>query len=106
MIIEKYDWQFDIDIQKTQLIYKCRLDNIINRARQLPELTNFLNELGIDIGKPDRYDSDFSHVIYTCIGNADSENGYEIDMYGKNQYISIVVYNEDDIVRLEVFGMR
>ncbi len=106
MIIEKYDWQFDIDIQKTRLIYKSRLDNIINRSKQLPELTNFLNELGIDIGKPDRYDSDFSHVTYTCIGNAVSENGYEIDMYGKNKYLSIIVYSEDDIVRLEIFGMR
>ncbi len=106
MIIEKYDWQFDIDIEKTQLIYKCRLDNIIDRDKQLPELTNFLKELGIDIEKPDTYDSDFSDATYTCIGNADSENGYEIDMYGKNQYISIVVYNKNDIVTLEVFGMR
>lgn len=106
MRIEKYDWRFDIDIQRTQLIYIRRTDNIINRDKQLPELTNFLNELGIDIEKPDRYNSDFSDVIYTCIGNADSENRYEIDMYGKNQYISIVVYNEDDIVTLEVFGMR
>ncbi len=106
MRIDKYNWQFDIDIQKTQLIYKHRLDNIIDKDKQLPELTNFLNELGIDIEKPDRYHSDFSDVTYTCIGNANSENGYEIDMYGKNQYISIVIYNEDDIVTLEVFGMR
>lgn len=106
MIIEKYDWKFDINIQKTQLIYKHRLDNIIDKDKQLPELANFLNELGIDIEKPDRYHSDFSDVTYTCIGNANSENGYEIDMYGKNRYISIVIYNEDDIVTLEVFGMR
>ena len=106
MRIEKYDWRFDIDIQRTQLIYIRRTDNIINRDKQLPELTNFLNELGIDIEKTDRYDSDFSDVTYTCIGNADSENGYEIDMYGKNQYISIVVYNEGDLVTLEVFGIR
>lgn len=29
MRIKKYDWQFDIDMQKTQLIYERRLDNII-----------------------------------------------------------------------------
>ena len=41
MIIEKYDWKFDIDIQRTKLIYENRLDNIINKDKQLSELTNF-----------------------------------------------------------------
>ena len=41
MIIEKYDWQFDIDIQRTKLIYANRLNNIISRDKQLSELTNF-----------------------------------------------------------------
>ena len=64
MIIEKYDWKFDIDIQKTKLIYENRLDNIINKDKQLSELTNFFYELGIDIEKPDSYDSDFSVVVF------------------------------------------
>ncbi len=34
------------------------------------------------------------------------KNGYEIDMYEKNQFISIVIYNEDNIVTLEVFGIK
>ena len=106
MIIEKYDWQFDIDIQRTKLIYANRLNNIISRDKQLSELTNFFYELGIDIEKPDTYDSDFSEAIYTCIGKAYSENGYEIDMYGKNQFIYIVIYNEGNIVTLEVFGIK
>ena len=106
MIIEKYDWQFDIDIQRTKLIYANRLNNIISRDKQLSELTNFFYELGIDIEKPDTYDSDFSEAIYTCIGKAYSENGYEIYMYGKNQFISIVIYNEGNIVTLEVFGIK
>ena len=106
MIIEKYDWKFDIDIQKTKLLYENRLDNIINKDKQLSELTNFFYELGIDIEKPDSYDSDFSEAIYTCIGRAYSKNGYEIDMYEKNQFISIVIYNEDNIVTLEVFGIK
>ena len=33
MIIEKYDWQFDIDIQRTKLIYANRLNNIISRDK-------------------------------------------------------------------------
>ena len=41
MIIEKYDWKFDIDIKRTKLIYENRLDNIINKDKQLSELTNF-----------------------------------------------------------------
>ena len=41
MIIDKYDWKFDIDIQRTKLIYENRLDNIINKDKQLSELTNF-----------------------------------------------------------------
>lgn len=106
MKIEKYGWQFNVDIQKTQLKYSDRLKSIIDAQSQLPELLNFLSELGIDIEKPDKYNSDFSDVVYTCIGSAQSETNYEIDMYGKEQYISIVVYNKNGSVMLEVFGMK
>lgn len=106
MIIDKYDWQFDIDIQKTQLMYLNRLKPIIESQAQLPELANFLSELGIDIEKPDEYNSDFSDVLYTCSGSAKSKTNYEIDMYGKEQFISIVIYNKNDTVILEVFGMK
>lgn len=106
MKIDKYGWQFNIDIQKTQLMYSHRSKSIIDAHSQLPELVNFLNELGIDIRKPDEYNLDFSDVIYTCIGSAKSETNYEIDMYGKEQYISIVVYNKNGSVVLEVFGVK
>lgn len=106
MIIDKDDWQFDIDIQKTQLMYFTRLKPIIDAQAQLPELANFLSELGIDIEKPDKYNSDFSDVLYTCVGSAKSKTNYEIDMYGKEQFISIVIYNMNDTVILEVFGMK
>lgn len=106
MKIDKYGWQFNVDIQKTQLMYSNRVKPIIDARRQLPELVRFLNELGIDIEKPDKYNSDFSDVIYTCIGSAKSETNYEIDMYGKEQHISIVVYNENGLVMLEVFGIH
>jgi hypothetical protein len=42
----------------------------------------------------------------TCIGSAKSNANYEIDMYGKEQYISIVVFNKNNTVMLEVFGMN
>ena len=106
MKINKYDWQFNIDIQKTQLMYCKRLKSRIDAQNQLPELVDFLSELGIDIERPDKYNSDFSDVLYTCAGSAKSETNYEIDIYGKEQYISLVVFNKNDIVIFEVFGMK
>jgi hypothetical protein len=106
MKVDKYGWQFNVDIQKTQLIYSNRLKSVIDAHSQLPELVNFLNELGIDIEKPDEYNSGFSDVLYSYIGSAESETNYEIDMYGKEQFISIVVYKKNDSVILEVFGMK
>ncbi|KGK90129.1 hypothetical protein [Clostridium sp. HMP27] len=106
MKIDKYGWQFSLDVQKTQLMYRHRLKSIIDAHKQFPELVNFLNELGIDIEKPDRYHPGFSDVIYTFIGSAKSETNYEIDMYGKEQFISVVVYDKNGSVMLEVFGMK
>lgn len=106
MKINKYEWQFNIDSQKTKSMYANRVDSVIDTDRQLPELVNFFNELGIDIKKPDKYSSDLSDVIYTCIGTVESEYGYEIDMYGEGEYISIAIYNKDGIVTFEVFGIR
>lgn len=63
MIIEKYDWKFNVDIHKTQSMYVNRVKSEIDAQRQLPELVNFLNELGIDIEKPDEYNSDLSDVV-------------------------------------------
>ncbi len=66
-----------------------------------------VDKLGIDIQKPDEYDSDFSDVVYTCIGFAESETGYEIDIYGNNQFVSVVIIqNDNNILKLEVFGMN
>lgn len=106
MEFDKYGWQFNVDIRKTQLMYSDRLKSIINAHSQLLELVNFLSQLGIDVEKPDEYNTDLSDVVYTCIGSAKSETNYEIDMYGKEQYISIVVYNKNGSVMLEVFGMK
>lgn len=105
MIIEKYNWKFNVNIEKTQMLYTNRAKIEINAQNQLPELVDFLNKLGIDIEKPDEYNSDLSDVVYKFIGNAESETGYEIDMYGKEQFVSIVVYNKNGLVLLEVFGM-
>lgn len=106
MIIEKYDWKFNVDLQKTQSMYGNRVKSEIDAQSQVPELVNFLSELGIDIEKPDKYNSDLSDVVYTFIGSAESETNYEIDMYGKERFISIVIYNINGSVMLEVFGMN
>lgn len=89
--VNKHDWNFNIDIEKTKLLYSNRCDTIIDSTKQIPELVEFFDKLGIDIQKPDEYDSDFSDVVYTCIGFAESETGYEIDIYGK-QSICICSY--------------
>jgi len=104
MKIDKYDWHFNVDIQKTRLMYSKRLMSFIDAHNQLPELVDFFSKLGIDIEKPDKY-SEVSDVVYTFIGSAKSEINYEIDLYGKEQHVSIVVYNMNDTVILEVFGM-
>ena len=78
MIIEKYDWKFNVDLQKTQSIYGNRVKSEIDAQSQVPELVNFLSELGIDIEKPDKYNLDLSDVVYTFIGSAESETNYEI----------------------------
>jgi hypothetical protein len=106
VIITKYGWEFNIDVNKTKLTYENRIKSSIDARCQLPELAGFMSELGIDIEKPDEYNLDFSDVVYTCIGNAKSDVNYEIDMYGNEQYISIVVNNKNDNVILEVFGMK
>lgn len=106
MIIDKSDWQFNIDFQKIQLMYLDRLKSIIDAKNQPPELVEFLDELGIDIEKPDKFSPDFSDAIYTCIGTAESDTSYEIDIYGDEQFISIVVYCKSHTVILEVFGLK
>lgn len=106
MVIDKYDWQFNIDFQKTKSLYLGRMKSLLDAKIQPPELVDFLNELGIDIEKPDKSNPDFSDVLYTCIGTAESDTPYEIDIYGDEQYIAIVVYIKRDTVLLEVFGMK
>jgi hypothetical protein len=106
MNIFKYDWQFEVDIDKTKLMYNNREKSEIDVQSQLPELKNFLIELGIDIEKPDEHNFDYSDVIYTIIGNAKSKTKYEIDIYGQKQYISIAVYDMNGTIMLEVFGMK
>ena len=105
--VNKHDWNFNIDIEKTKLLYSNRCDTIIDSTKQIPELVEFFDKLGIDIQKPDEYDSDFSDVVYTCIGFAESETGYEIDIYGNNQFVSVVIMqNDNNRLKLEVFGMN
>lgn len=87
MIIEKYDWKFNVDIHKTQSMNVNRVKSEIDAQRQLPEFE-----------KPDEYNSDLSDVVYTFIGSAESETNYEIDMYGKERFIFIVIYNKNGSV--------
>ncbi len=74
MIIDKYDWHFNINIENTQLMYGDWIKSLIDDHNQLPELVDFFIELGIDIEKPDEYKTDFSDVVYSFIGSAKIRN--------------------------------
>ena len=106
MIIEKYDWKFDIDIQRTKLIYENRLDNIINKDKQLSELTNFFMNQAQILKNLIAMIRIFQRLyIHVYEGHTQKMDMKQICMK-KNQFISIVIYNEDNIVTLEVFGIK
>lgn len=110
------DYIFDIDIEKTESSYSDapRVFNCL--SEYLPELTHFLELLGIDIEKPVKYDPDEMHdLLYTTFGTFTSKTGYEIDFYGEDKYVSVVIFKNEtkykasvheDIINVEVFGIR
>ena len=76
-------------------------------SEYLPELTHFLSSLGIEIEKPVKYDpNDTYDLLYKTFGTVTSKNGYEIDFYGENKYVSVVVISDpDNTIIIEVFGI-
>lgn len=107
-IIEKDDWKFSVDVEKTKEYYKthslcecayCR--NFYSQIdEKLPKLKEFLEEFGVDISKPDEISSftyeneiDYSTVYYTVCGEIVESSKYEIDIY-ENLFLSIVVNDE------------
>lgn len=115
--IEKDDWKFSVDVEKTKAYYKthslCECSNCRNFYAQieekLPKLKEFLSEFGVDVSKPDESSSierensiDYLSVDYTVCGEIIEASKYEIDIYD-NLFLSIVV-NDDFVCPNEQTG--
>lgn len=115
--IEKDDWKFSVDVEKTKAYYKthslCECSNCRNFYAQieekLPKLKEFLSEFGVDVSKPDESSSierensiDYLSVDYTVCGEIIEASKNEIDIYD-NLFLSIVV-NDDFVCPNEQTG--
>lgn len=115
--IEKDDWKFSVDIEKTKEYYKthsiCECADCRNFYAQieekLPKLKDFLSEFGVDVSRPDENASiecedsiDYLSVDYTVCGEIIEVGKYEIDIYD-NLFLSIVV-NDDCVCPNEQTG--
>lgn len=105
--IQKDEYVFSVDVEKTQEYYKthsicdcvCCRNYYAQIKNKLPKLNNFLSEFGVDISKPDEIISvemnnyiDYINVDYTVCGNIKSMGNYEIDLYD-DIFLSIVITN-------------
>ena len=105
-IIEKEDYIFDVDIEKTKEYYAtttvCDCDECQNYHRQVantfPKLKNFLLDFGIDIARPDEICStynkgvvDYHAVTYTAVGECIKFGKYEFDMEDGGLFINLVI---------------
>lgn len=72
----------------------------------LPELTAFLDTLGIDINRPRPPFEDLSCLCYDIRGTFFSSTGYELDFSAPGKYVSCVLHGGNGRVTVEVFGVR
>ncbi len=105
-IINKEDYIFNIDIEKTKDYYQqrtlCECDECQNYYRQaedtFPTLKKFLSDFGIDIARPDEICStyhsgvvEYDAVAYTAIGECIKCGEYEIDMKDGGLFLNLVI---------------
>ena len=108
MIIQKYGYILDVDVEATRQysenhsLCDCNEDrNLYAQIQEkFPKLTAFLAELGLLIDRPDETGScamdgyiDYHFVSYTVIGNILESDKYEIDMFDGEQFLNIVIDN-------------
>ena len=87
--IDQYGYRFRIDRERTRAAYEKRpsAGNWLRGA--LPELSEFLAALGIDVERPDNGAEDCSDLVYTAYGAFQAyEGGYEIDFSGPEKSVS------------------
>lgn len=91
--VRRDDWVFTIDENKTQNFYAKESAMVLPNGKDfLPELTAFLNELGVDIRKPISYAEQLDDLCYVVFGSAAATDGYELDFYEPEHFASVVVY--------------
>ena len=105
MLIEKDNYKFSVDIEKTKEYYNthslcdcvCCRNYYKQIEKELPKLKEFLADFGVDISKPDEIMSvenegfiDYLNVDYTVCGNVINMSEYEIDIYDK-LFLNVIV---------------
>ena len=105
VLIEKNNYKFSVDIEKTKEYYKthslcdcvCCRNYYKQIEQELPKLKEFLDDFGVDISKPDEIMSvenegyiDYLNVDYTVCGNVINMSEYEIDIYD-NLFLNVIV---------------
>lgn len=105
--IQKDEYVFSVDIEKTQEYYRTRslchcayCRNYYAQVKnRLPKLDRFLSEFGVDISRPDEISSvemdnsiDYLNLDYTVCGSVQSMGEYEIDIYD-DLFLSCIITN-------------
>lgn len=105
VLIEKNDYKFSVDIEKTKEYYNthslcdcvCCRNYYKQIEQELPKLKEFLDNFGVDIAKPDEIMSvenegyiDYINIDYTVCGNVINMSEFEIDIYD-NQFLNVIV---------------
>lgn len=103
--IQKNDYVFSVEVEKTQEYYKthsicdcvCCRNFYAQIKSKLPKLNDFLIEFGVDISRPDEIMSiemedyiDYINVDYTVCGRVKSFGDCEINLQD-NMLLSIII---------------
>ncbi len=103
--IQKDEYVFEVDIEKTVNYYKthllCECDSCENYYAQIkgkfPKLESFLADFGVDITKPDECMSveledtiQYIGIDYTVCGKVSTMSEYEIDIHD-NLFFNLVI---------------
>ena len=105
--IDQYGYHFRIDRERTRAAYEKRPSAGSWLRGALPELSEFLADLGIDVERPDNGAEDCSDLVYTAYGAFQAyEGGYEIDFSGPEKSVSCCLFQvAEDRFCIEVFGL-
>nr|WP_326185359.1 hypothetical protein [uncultured Oscillibacter sp.] len=100
------DYIFHTDAAANRQDYARRPAAPVALSGYLPELTAFLDTLGIDINKPRPPFGDFSDLCYDIQGTFSTASGCELDFSAPGKYVSCVLFGKNGRITVEVFGIR